>query len=233
MYLTNLNQTNHCICRSTHAQASGPFAPCVFEAFLTSVDPDQLLKELLVHVHTPPLREFLSAVVHEPEIRQVLTTLAPKPEASVRQTSTCTMSYPSECLFYAVEALRRAASVASYWTTGGVTERDVLFVATVLQGLHPLIQPLVQGDAEVSDVLLTLVRGSLHRLDVQAPGCAYWLRIALGWSNEDDIDPIHAPRLRHLVQKALAQTSFQRRPAPALPVSLTRPGASQCLSNLL
>lgn len=159
------------------------------------VDPAQLLDAAVQHVKTPALRQFFHAVVQEPEIYQTLTSLTPA-------SQTGRLSWP-------IQSLRRAAELASYWCASGAQERDVLFVATILLGTQALIGPLVMGGSSTSDVMFTLVRKALHRLDEQSPRCANLLRLSLNWGNVDDIDDFYVPRLQHAVQKALGQVNLK------------------------
>lgn len=159
------------------------------------VDPAQLLEAAAQHVKTPALRNFFHAVVQEPEIYQTLTSLT-------TSSQTGRMSCP-------IQPLRRAAELASYWCASGAQERDVLFVATVLRGTQALIGPMVMGSSRTSDVMFTLVRKALHRLDEQSPRCANLLRLSLNWGNVDDIDDFYVPRLQQAVQKALGHVNLK------------------------
>jgi hypothetical protein len=175
----------------SHPQTQSPHQPRAVVELTVGVDPVQLLEAAVQHVKTPALREFFCAVVQEPEIYQTLTRLTPA-------SQTGRMSCP-------IQTLRRAAELASYWCASGAQERDVLFVATVLLGTQGLIGPMVMGDASASDVMFTLVRKALHRLDDQSPRCANLLRLSLGWGNEDEIDDFYVPRLQQAVLRALTE----------------------------
>jgi hypothetical protein len=175
----------------SHPQTQSPHQPRAVVELTVGVDPAQLLEAAVQHVKTPALREFFGAVVQEPEIYQTLTRLTPA-------SQTGRMSCP-------IQTLRRAAELASYWCASGAQERDVLFVATVLLGTQALIGPMVMGGASASDVMFTLVRKALHRLDDQSPRCANLLRLSLGWGNEDEIDDFYVPRLQQAVQRALTE----------------------------
>ena len=85
----------------------------------------------------------------------------------------------------------------------GREERDILYVATFVQGCRSLLAHCVVGDVDLDDVLFTIVRGFLHRLDDAAPRQASLLRLCLGWGNSDEIDDYYVPRLQQAVHRAL------------------------------
>jgi hypothetical protein len=153
------------------------------------------------------MKEFLISVLREPEVLQALT--APVMMTASPFSKTCTSP---------VQALRRAGELAAYWCAFGAEERDVLFVATVLQGTQNLLGPAVLGASTVADVMFTLVRRPLHRLDDQAPRCSRLLRLSLGWGCADEIDDHYVPRLQIAVQRALDQVVVgSHSPAPSMP----------------
>ena len=187
---------------------------CTLEEFTIGAQPDRLLMDVVRRVKTPALQDFLTTVIHEPEIYQALTTatfvskdtsahLKTRPGLATRrkQPSAAACSCP-------IHALRRVAETAAYWSALGGEERDVLFVATLLRGSQRLLAPIVLGGSTVDDVMFTLVRRSLHRLDDQAPRCSRLLRLALGWGCADEIDDHYVPRLQITVERALAQVAF-------------------------
>lgn len=208
---------------------------------VTAADPDRLLLDVVSRVKIPALQEFLTAVTHEPEIYMALTTAtfvpmnaSARPAAHARpairrkQASAPASTYP-------IQALRRASEMASYCCACGAEERDVLFVATLLQGVQRLLVAVVHGDSTVEEVMFTLVRRSFHRLDDHAPRCSRLLRLALGWGYADEIDDFYVPRLQYVVQRALSKvdwTPAMRPPATSSrdnnPRSLSIKGAEQC-----
>lgn len=157
--------------------------------------PVQLIDELLDAVPSYPLREFLRAVVIEPEVELALTTPVRRPVA-FKGRAPSFQSYP-------VQFLRRAADMAGYWCAYGQEERAVLFVATVICGIQALLSDYVVGPANLEDVMFTLVRPALHRLDDSAPRQACLLRLSLGWGNADEVDACYVPRLQESVLRAL------------------------------
>lgn len=157
--------------------------------------PGQLIEQLLDAVPSDPLREFLRAVVIEPEVKLALTTPVRRPVAFKGRVPSF-QSYP-------VQFLRRAAEMAGYWCAYGQEERAVLFVATVIRGIQSLLSDYVVGPANLEDVMFTLVRPALHRLDDSAPRQACLLRLSLGWGNADEVDACYVPRLQESVARAL------------------------------
>ena len=160
-------------------------------------DSDLLLLDVVNRVENSAMREFLESVLREPEIHLALT-------APVMMTAS---PFPKTCTS-PVQALRRAGEMAAYWCGCGGEERDALFVATIIKGAQKLLEPVVLGSSTVEDVMFTLVRRPLHRLDVQAPRCSRLLRLALGWGCVDEIDDFYVPRLQIAVQRALTQVVF-------------------------
>ena len=144
------------------------------------------MTSLVKHVRCPESRQFLSDVLAEPEMQLLLFT----PDAR------STVSLP-------IQQLQQAACTAIAWCSLAHAQRDVLFVATVLQGLHMRLPRLVHGDAAVADVMFTLVMPALHRLDDVAPAQASVLRHLLGWGNQDEVDVHFVPQMLHAMQRAL------------------------------
>ena len=138
------------------------------------------------------LREFLQSLVQEPEVALALCT----PVAQLPISTACVPRYP-------MKALSRAAEMAGYWCALGAMERDVLYVATLIRGVQTLLVNTVAGSADLEDILFTLARRALHRLDDRAPRQATLLRLALGWGNADEVDAYYVPRLQEAVARAL------------------------------
>lgn len=159
------------------------------------VNPRQLVDKVLAEVSSCQLREFLRTVVTESEVELALTTPIPTP------TSSSGMRRPFQS--YPVQSLRRAAEMAGYWCAFGREERAVLYVATLIRGIGHLLADYVVGCAKLDDILFTLVRPALHRLDDSAPRQACLLRLCLGWGNADEVDAYYVPRLQESVERAL------------------------------
>ena len=152
-------------------------------------DPSRLLEAAVMNVESAELREFLARVLDEPESRQALTQLIDAGHYAKSPT-------------FVVQLVRRAAEQVKHWCAVGRQERDVLYVATYIQSLEFLLMESLIGNACAQDVIFTIARSALHRLDDQAPRAARLLRLSLGWGNEDEIDSAYVPRLRQSVLKA-------------------------------
>ena len=144
------------------------------------------LASLIRDIHCPKTRQFLSSVLAEPEMELLSFT----PDAGNPD------QLPIQCL-------QQAARLATAWCLLARTERDMLFVATVLHGLHMRLPRLVSGDVAVADVLFTLVMPALHRLDDVAPAQASLLRHLMGWGNQDELDEHYLPQMLHAMHRAL------------------------------
>ena len=111
------------------------------------------------------------------------------------------------------------------WCALGRAQSDVLYAATVLQGLHLRLHRFVYGKADVADVLFTLVHPALRQLDDDAPLTARWLRELMGWGNWDESDPDYLQQMKHALQRTLQRVMGQ---GGGLPSSI-----SQMPTNLL
>lgn len=178
-------------------------------------EPASPFDQLLAEVPDRHLRSFLASVFEEPEVRLVLTTPLP-PAARSRGAEAAYGGGPRRQLNpqLPVQVLRRAASLASYWGAHGEAVRNVLYVATVLRGIECLLAGLVVGPASVRDVMFTLVRPALHRLDDTDARLASLLRLALDLGNADEVDAVYVPHLLDSVQRALQAVQIGPRPEP-------------------
>lgn len=182
---------------------------------LSTGEPASPFDQLLDEVPDRHLRSFLASVFEEPEVRLVLTT--PLPPAARSRGATATYGDgPRRQLNpqLPVQVLGRAASLASYWGAHGEAVRQVLYVATVLRGIECLLAGLVVGPASVRDVMFTLVRPALHRLDDTDARLASLLRLALDLGNADEVDAVYVPHLLDSVQRALQAVQIGPRPEP-------------------
>ncbi len=170
------------------------------------VSPLELVAQVLAGVPGWPMREFLSSVFTEPEVELALTT----PIATAMRTVMPAPSRPTYQAFptYPVQRLRRAAEMASFWCALGREERAVLYVATLVRGIGHLLSGCVVGSASLDDILFTLVRPALHRLDDVAPRQGRLLRLCLGWGNADEVDACYVPRLQESVAQALREVQI-------------------------
>lgn len=150
-----------------------------------------LIRDTVQTLRDTALHAFLDSVFLEPEILRVLVSRHMAPGQPPR---------------LAIEYLRSAADIAVFWNAPYV-KADVLYVATLLQGLMELLAPCIVGKGNANDILFTIVRTALHRLDDQAPGAACLLRLCLGWGNADEIDAHYIPGLQQAIRHALKSAS--------------------------
>jgi len=160
----------------------------------------ELIRQAMAKVAHPELHTFLTLVASEPEVRQALSTPMAGSAASAASAPRLPLSFQS----YPVQMLRRAGELASFWCANGQNERDVLYAATFIAGIGHLLAGSLVGQSSLDDVLFTLVRPHLHRLDDSAPHQASLLRLALGWGNADEVDAWYVPRLQEAVARALS-----------------------------
>lgn len=164
------------------------------------IKPQQIIQEAITAVRDSDLQEFLDGVLKEPEVEQVLTTKVPGQGYYQR---------------YAIQYLRRAGNMANFWCVGERREREVVYVATVVEGLKQLMAPLIVGDANADDVVFTIVRSALYRLDDNAPGLASQLRLILGWGNADEFDNSYIPSIQKVIRHALERAGLTEEQAQA------------------
>lgn len=137
-----------------------------------------------------PLRRFLDSVQAEPEIRALLAQPRLSANRVPRRTSV---------------VLQQAAAQAKFCCALPPALGEVLYVATVIAGVGRLLASTVVGKASADDVLFTIVRTALHRLDGETHSEAALLRQCLGWGNSDEIDERFIPALRRAIGHALDQ----------------------------
>lgn len=165
---------------------------------LDGIDPHMIVRDTIRAVRDSHLRDFLEAVLAEPEVEQVLTT---------RRNGAGYYQH------YAIQYLRRAAGLASFWCAQGRLEREVMYVATLVEGLKLVLMPSLVGAASIEDVVFTIARPHLHRLDEQAPRLSDLLRLSLGWGNTDEIDGRYIPGQQKAIRRALEQAGLSEDPA--------------------
>ena len=165
------------------------------------IKPQEIIQDTITAVRESDLREFLDVVLKESEVEQVLTTKVPSQRYYQR---------------YAIQYLRRAAGMANFWCVGERREREVVYVATVVEGLKQLMAPLIVGSANANDFVFTIVRSALYRLDDNAPGLASQLRLILGWGNADEFDNSYIPSVQEVIRRALQSAGLTDEQAQAL-----------------
>lgn len=165
------------------------------------VSPQVIIQDTIKAVRDSDLQAFLACVLSEPEVEQVLTTVVRGQGYYQR---------------YAIQYLHRAAGMANFWCVQERREREVVYVATLVEGLKQLMAPWIVGDANADDVVFTIVRSALHRLDDNAPLVASQLRLSLGWGNADEFDNSYIPRVHQIIRRALQRAGLTDEEAQAL-----------------
>lgn len=144
------------------------------------------------HITDPHLRQFFNAVTKEPEIHLALTT--PLTGAQRAETG---YGHVEATDLYPIQVIGRAARIAGLWCTQRPLVHDVLYVATIAQGLRPLLQEYVSAGSDLDDVLFTLIRPALHRLDDRHADAARLLRNVLNLGNGDEVLDSDVLQMRH------------------------------------
>lgn len=177
---------------------------CAVVELTIGTDPQTLVLQAVARVRHPGLNRLLASFVREPEICEVLLRME-EPSADCDASSgQCASTSRSTTLTWPIQRLRRAAELAQYLCAFGREEREVLYVATLLQGSQPLLNSGLQNTASQQDVLRTLVRKSLCQLEEGYPRQAWLLRQSMGWGLEDEVDDFYVPRLQQSVSRALS-----------------------------
>lgn len=167
-------------------------------------EPQTLVAEAVASVRHPGLNRLLTSFTHEPEIRDLLLCMEESSSHPDAYSGQGKSSSQSSAPTWPIQRLRRAAELAQYLCAFGREEREVLYVATLLQGCQPLLNSGLQNTASQSDVLRTLVRKSLQKLEEGYPRQAWLLRQSMGWGLEDEVDDFYVPRLQQSVSRSLS-----------------------------
>jgi hypothetical protein len=176
-------------------QLSTTGQPCVWRSVYPvpgadSVDPQDLIDAAVSKVRNPMLREFLDRVVQEPEVCQIL---------KVRSNAQAHFQR------FGIEYLARSAELARHWCAWGRQESEALYVATLLKGVELALEDWVVGSATAQDVMFTIVRGALYRLETSEPKQAALLRLCMDWGNADEVNAFGATHLQQSVLRALQE----------------------------
>lgn len=159
------------------------------------VDPKDLVRKAVTKVRDPGLQTFITKLVNEPEVLPVLIG---------------TVNTDDIYLRYVIQYLRAAGETAQYWCALGREEGEVLYVATLVLGIQTLLGELIVGNAEPRDVMFTIVRSYLYRLEEESPRCACLLRQCLDWCSDDEVDGEYVPRLQLAVKRAVSSICSPR-----------------------
>ena len=161
--------------------------------------PQTLIKQTLEAINNEALRQFLNAVLQITEVRLVVSQLDSLPLRSGRR--------------YRIEQLHHAGSIARFGLAWIAAEKETLYVATLIRGIQELMVPQIVGNScTPSHLMFSIVCSALHRLDDAAPRQSWLLRLALGWGNEDEVDAVLTPLIRHTVHKALSSVGLIHQP---------------------
>jgi hypothetical protein len=118
-----------------------------------------------------PLRQFMRSVINEPSVCKLLGSQVKedgKP-AGLR-----------------IRKLREIAADVLRHAKVDDQEFQAVYVATFLHGIQYLLQPELSGSTVLRDVMCTLVRGPLQRLQSAHPRMAELVRLCMGWGNADE-----------------------------------------------
>jgi hypothetical protein len=107
----------------------------------------------------------------EPDLRQVLATPVRADGKTVR------------LLVQVVQPIAEEAQQIAQQIT---PESDVVFVATLLQGIDYCFFPALRGKYHAADALKTIVWPAVQRLDRNAPQAGGVLRLCMRWGNCDE-----------------------------------------------
>jgi hypothetical protein len=158
------------------------------EGLSLGLDPQDVVHDTMEGIRHPALRAFLQAVVKEPEVNFVMLMCR---NAKKRNQQ------------YGVECLHGAAKAASSNRVISDAQRDVVYTATILMGCRTLIAPNKASNSTSDDILFTIVRQALHRLDDSAPKQARLLRLCMGWGSEEEMASEVMVGLTQLIHQSL------------------------------
>lgn len=172
---------------------SGKFGNALGRADRAYLDPrnteliELRLQAAVNEVHNPGLMSFLQSVIAEPEVHQILV------EPVIRKFMFKGLQ---------VDALQAMAERVQRSCNFGSAEREVVYVATFLHGIAHWLAPGLHPGSSVADVVFTIVRSALHRLDDAQPARAGLLRLCMGWGNADETSEF-AEALVQRIQRAV------------------------------
>lgn len=175
---------HHNIRRASDLLPSPPVSePSAWQKDLEDVQDEpyqNLIAPMLQCIARPTLARFVQDILQEPEIRAALSA----------QVQIGPNHYGP------IDALHGTVIMVRVWSTDMLAVRETMQVACILRGIQELLIPQIRGNSSPSDILITIVRKALYRLDRQDQLRANLLRLLLGWGNEDEIDVLYVPRLQ-------------------------------------
>ena len=172
--------------------------PILSRRYGVDPEPQSQVEQMLEGIECQALSEFLGAVVAEHEVR-----LALKLALNQGGLTQFRRQGPLALRTSTFARLLQACYITGFWSVHAA-ERETLFVATFIRGLQELLGSQVVGNTcTASEVMFAIVRAALHRLDDRAPEHSRVLRLMLGWGNEDEVDAVYVPHIRHTMHQAL------------------------------
>jgi len=151
-------------------------------------DPQLLIRRAVNLVSAGPLRDFLASVMAERDVNRVLTVL--------REDGPRLQRLP-------IERLRAAAQSGANATMLSPRIRETLYAAILISGIRLLLGQTVKHPYSSGDVIRSVVRDALRRLDAADEVQGQFLRNCLGWGNEDEMNEELVLDLRYCVGVAI------------------------------
>ncbi len=134
-------------------------------------DPQVLIRRAINKVSHPALRTFLRTVMAERDVNRVLTLLLDDGRKLQRLP---------------IDRLRAAAETARNRSMLAAPAREILYTAVLISGIESLLGETVRPPYTSRDVIRSVVRDALRRLEQQDEERACELRNFLGWGNDDE-----------------------------------------------
>lgn len=151
-------------------------------------DPQVLVRRAVDLVSAGPLRDFLASVMAERDVNRALTVL--------RNDGPRLQRLP-------IEHLRAAAQYAAHASLLSPGARDTLYAAILISGIELLLGQTVEHPYSSRDVIRSVVRDALRRLDKADEVQCHLLRNCLGWGNEDEMHEMSSLRMQYWVAVAV------------------------------
>lgn len=141
-----------------------------------------------------PLSQFMRSVINEPPVWKVLVTQVTEggQPAGLR-----------------IVKLRQIAADILRHARVNDQEFQAVYVATFLHGIQYLLQAEISGSSVLRDVMRTLVRGPLQRLQSAHPHMANRVRLCMGWGNSDE-ETVFTAWLQERMTRAIAVMDLAR-----------------------
>lgn len=190
-YPTNLSGSNQ---RSKSQRTQ--IVPTVEVTF--GPDPQVLIQRAISKVSNPALRTFLRTVMAERDVNRVLTLL---------------LSDGRKLQRLPIDRLRAAAETARNRSMLDARSREILYTAVLISGIESLLGETVEPPYDSQDVIRSVVREAMRRLDQQDEDRACALRNFLGWGNDDESGETSVQQTQYTVRHAVNYLRSNRIPA--------------------